>query len=73
MYFPLTLLSKIQGITHILQVAAGFQPMFPGVNYHFNINNDQEFKYKVINVLDMPYENIQKYFASAIEFIKTGM
>lgn len=46
---------KQSGITHILQVAAGFKPSFPA-----------EFKYKVINVLDMPYVNIQRHFPQAI-------
>eukprot|EP00347_Sterkiella_histriomuscorum_P001470 403371914 len=53
---------EIQGITHILQVAAGFQPFFPG-----------QFKYKVINVLDMPFENLGRYFQSGINFIKQAI
>ena len=53
---------KQHGITHILQVAAGFKPAYP-----------EEFKYKVINVLDMPYVNISRHFPVAIQFMKEGM
>jgi hypothetical protein len=42
---------KQHGVTHILQAAAGFKPAYP-----------DEFKYKIINVLDMPYVNISKHF-----------
>jgi protein-tyrosine phosphatase len=33
----------------------------------------KDFKYKVINVLDMPYVNLMKHFPSAIEYIKEGL
>jgi hypothetical protein len=50
---------KKKGITHILHVAADFKPFFPG-----------EFNYLVINILDMPFENIMRHFKPAAEFIK---
>ena len=33
----------------------------------------KQFKYKVVNVLDMPFENIMKYFQSCIAFIKQAI
>ena len=45
-----------------MQVAAGFKPSFP-----------EEFKYKIINILDMPYVNIGRHFPTAINYIKEGM
>jgi protein-tyrosine phosphatase len=33
----------------------------------------KEFKYKVLNVLDMPFENIQRHFSAAIDFIKSAI
>eukprot|EP00347_Sterkiella_histriomuscorum_P016112 403354447 len=33
----------------------------------------QNFKYRVINILDMPYVNIMKHFASAISFIRDAI
>lgn len=53
---------KKKGITHILQVAAGFKPFFPG-----------EFNYMVINILDMPFENIMRHFKPGVDFIKKAI
>lgn len=55
-------LLKRNGVTHIMQVAAGFKPFFPG-----------EFNYMVINVLDMPFENLIRHFKPAIDFIKQAI
>jgi protein-tyrosine phosphatase len=43
-------------------VAAGFKPFFPG-----------EFNYMVIQVLDMPFENLIRHFKSALDFIKSSI
>jgi protein-tyrosine phosphatase len=53
-------LLKQYGITHILQVLAGLNPCFPA-----------DFKYKVVPVLDVPWENISKHFQASIKFIKS--
>ena len=55
-------LLKRNNVTHILQVAAGFKPFFPG-----------EFSYMVINVLDMPFENLIRHFKTAVDFIKSAI
>ena len=43
-------------------MVAGLNPCFPG-----------DFKYKTVSVLDVPWEDIQKYFASSRKFIKTAL
>ena len=53
---------KRAGITHILTAAAGIQPFFP-----------RDFKYKCLNVLDMPQANIGRFFPQAVDFIKEGI
>ena len=45
-----------------MQVAAAFKPAYP--------NN---FKYKIINILDMPFINIARHFQQAISFMKEAM
>lgn len=55
-------LPGVQGITHILQVAAAFKPAYPS-----------EFIYKVINVLDMPFANISIHFPEALAFINQAL
>ena len=39
--------SIYQGVTHVLQVLAGLNPCFP-----------TDIKYKVVNALDVPWENL---------------
>ena len=65
-------LLKRNGVTHILQVAAGIQPFFPGVRISI-IRPIQEFKYKVVNVLDMPFENLARHFPGCLEFIRGAL
>lgn len=45
-----------------MQVAAGFRPAHP-----------REFVYKIIDVLDMPFVNLQKHFQEAIKFMKDAL
>jgi hypothetical protein len=65
-------LLKRSGVTHVLQVAAGFQPFFPGVTA-YGLKSFKEFKYKVVNVLDMPFENLARHFPGCLEFIRTAI
>lgn len=53
---------KAAGITHILQVASGMEPLFP-----------EEFNYKVISVTDTDQSSIIEQFPVAIAFIKEGI
>ncbi len=46
----------------MLQVLSGLNPCFP-----------QELKYKVVNVLDVPWENLLKHFADSIRFIRSAI
>jgi protein-tyrosine phosphatase len=41
-------------------VLAGLNPCFPA-----------DFKYKVVPVLDVPWENMSKHFQASIKFIKS--
>lgn len=52
----------VQGVTHILQVLAGLNPCFPS-----------EIKYKVISVMDVPWENIGKQLPGAMRFIRDAI
>lgn len=47
------------GITHILQVASGMYPKFPG-----------KFVYKTINIDDLPSCNLKQHFATCHRFIE---
>ena len=49
----------VQRITHVLQVLSGLNPCFP-----------TDFNYKVIHVMDVPWENLSKHFAAGNRFIK---
>jgi protein-tyrosine phosphatase len=49
-------------VTHVLQVLSGLNPCFP-----------TDLKYKVINVMDVPWENLTKYFIPACRFIKDAL
>ena len=49
-------------ITHILIVASYLDPSFP--------NN---FKYKIIEVNDLPNAKINTFFSETYDFIKTGL
>ena len=51
-----------KGVTHVLQVLAGLNPCFPN-----------ELKYKVIHVMDVPWENLSKHFSNANRFIKEAI
>lgn len=52
-------LLKSHNITHILQVLSGLNPCFPN-----------DIKYKVINVMDVPWENLGRHFSSCNKFIE---
>lgn len=45
-------------ITHILTMAAGIRPLYK-----------KEFKYKVVNIMDLPTQNILAHLDRAVEFI----
>ena len=45
---------KSKGVTHVLQAMGGVSPMFPN-----------QFKYKVLQVMDVPWENLGKHFFAA--------
>ena len=49
-------------ITHILTMAAGIRPLYR-----------KEFKYKVVNIMDLPTQNIVQYFDKAIEFMNKAV
>ncbi|CAI2366887.1 unnamed protein product [Moneuplotes crassus] len=49
-------------ITHILTMAAGIRPLYR-----------KEFKYKVVNIMDLPTQNILAHFDKAIEFINKAV
>ncbi len=49
-------------ITHILTMAAGIKPVYR-----------KEFKYKVVNIMDLPTQNIMMYFDKAIEFMNRAV
>ena len=53
---------KNNGISHILQVAAGIQPFFPN-----------DFKYKVLNVQDQSTQSLIRHFPASIAFIKDAI
>jgi len=46
----------------VLQVLAGLNPCFPS-----------ELKYKVIHVMDVPWENLSKHFVSGNRFIRDAI
>ena len=50
---------KSKGVTHILQAMGGFQPPFKST-----------FTYKVLQVMDVPWENLGKHFWEAANFIR---
>lgn len=45
-----------------MQVLSGLNPCFPS-----------DLKYKVINVMDVPWENLSKYFIACNKFIKGAL
>lgn len=49
---------RSKGITHILQALGGMQPTFP-----------QQFNYKVLQVMDVPWENLGRHFMDSAKFI----
>lgn len=49
---------KSKGVTHILQALGGMNPPFPT---HFN--------YKVLQVMDVPWENLGRHFMESALFI----
>lgn len=49
-------------ITHILTMAAGIRPLYR-----------KEFKYKVVDVMDLPTQNMLPYLTKAIEFINKAV
>jgi atypical dual specificity phosphatase len=49
---------KQAGITHVLQIVAGLNPCFPN-----------DFVYKVVPALDVPWENLAKHFGTCNKFI----
>ena len=53
---------KSKGITHILQALGGMEPCFPG-----------QFKYCVLQVMDVPWENLGAHFMKAVMFIKGAL
>ena len=53
---------KDTGITHIVQAMGGMEPMFP-----------KEFKYKILNVEDSPFENIGNHFENTCMWISDAM
>ena len=50
---------KEKGITHILQAMGGMDPIFP-----------KDFKYKVLEVMDTPSENLGRYFDEVVRWIQ---
>lgn len=46
----------------MLQIISGLNPCFPA-----------DLKYKVVSAMDVPWENLSKYFESCIRFIKTAI
>ena len=55
-------LLKSHGVTHVLQVLAGLNPCFP-----------DQIQYKVISVMDVPWENIGKHLNSAVRFTRDSI
>ena len=55
------MLKKV-GITHILTMAIGMQPLYP-----------KEFIYKCVDVYDIPSENLMPHWPAAIEFIRNAI
>jgi len=53
---------KSKGITHVLQALGGMYPPFP-----------DDFKYKVLQVRDVPWENLGAHFMKAVMFIKQAL
>ena len=53
---------KNKGVTHILQALGGLNPPFPS-----------QFKYKVLQVMDVPWENLGRHFMDAALFIKNAL
>lgn len=53
---------NVQGITHVLQVLSGLNPCFPS-----------DLQYKVVNAMDVPWENLAKHFLSCNKFIKSAL
>jgi protein-tyrosine phosphatase len=45
-----------------LQVLSGLNPCFPA-----------DMKYKVVSVMDVPWENLSKHFGSCHKFIKSAI
>ena len=53
---------KKNKITHVLTMAAGIKPMFI-----------KDFKYKIVDLIDLPSQNILPYLDKAIEFISKAV
>jgi dual specificity phosphatase 12 len=50
------------GVTHILQVASGMYPKFPG-----------KYIYKTVNIDDIPSANLKQHFAACHRFIEAAL
>ena len=50
------------GVTHILQVASGMYPKFPG-----------KYVYKTINIDDVPSSNLKQHFTACHRFIESAI
>ena len=53
---------KSKGVTHILQALGGMHPAFPN-----------HFTYKVLQVMDVPWENLGKHFLDSALFMKKAI
>ena len=53
---------KSNGVTHILQALGGMNPPFPN-----------QFVYKVLQVMDVPWENLGKHFMDSALFIQKAI
>ena len=53
---------KSKGVTHILQALGGMNPPFPA-----------QFNYKVLQVMDVPWENLGRHFMDSALFIQKAI
>ena len=53
---------KSKKVTHVLQALGGLLPPHP-----------DHFKYKVLQVMDVPWENLGRHFMDAANFIKNAL
>ena len=53
---------KSNGVTHVLQALGGMAPPFP-----------KHFKYKVLEVMDVPWENLERHFLDSIAFMRKAI